>query len=116
MGSIKSILKYHHGIYEWLLVRFSAMLMLLYLIYFFCFILFNASLSYNEWHDFFDKKINKIFSILTLISMLSHTWIGMRHILEDYIKKFALKILGIWLIITILLLYLSFGIIVIWSV
>lgn len=115
MGSVKSVLKCH-GIYEWLLVRFSAILMLLYLIYFSCFILFNTSLSYNEWYDFFDKKITKIFSILTLISMLSHTWIGIHHIFEDYVKQHIFKILGIWLVIIVLFLYLLFGTIIIWSV
>lgn len=115
MGSIKSILKCN-GIHEWLLVRFSAILILLYLIYISFFIYINASLSYNEWHNFFCNKINKIFSILTLFSMLSHTWIGMRHIVEDYIKKILFRKLGICLIIIMLFLYLLFGIIIIWSI
>lgn len=115
MGSIKSILKCN-GIHEWLLVRFSAVLILLYLIYFTYFIFINTALSYNEWHDFFCNKTTKIFSVLTLFSVLSHTWIGMRHILEDYIKKYILKKLGTWFIIIILFSYLLFGIIIIWSV
>lgn len=115
MGLIKTILKCH-GTYEWLLVRFSAVLILLYLIYISYFILFNASLSYNEWHDFFDKKITKTLSILTLFSILSHTWIGMRHIVEDYIKKYIFKKLGIWLIVIVLFSYLLFGIIIIWNI
>lgn len=115
MESIKLILKFR-GIHEWILVRFSAILILLYSIYLSCFIFFNTSLSYNDWHDFFSNKITKIFSLLTLFSILIHTWIGMRHIIEDYIKKYILKKLGIWLIIVMLLSYLSFGTIVIWSV
>lgn len=115
MGPIKSILKYN-GIHEWLLVRFSAILILLYLIYFSYFICINTSLSYNEWHNFFSNKATKIFNTLTLFSILSHTWIGMRHILEDYIKKYMLKTIGIWMTIIILFSYFLFGIIIIWSI
>lgn len=115
MGSIKSILK-NYGTHEWLLVRFSAIWMFLYLIYFSCFILLHTSLSYNEWHDFFSNQITKIFSILTLFSILSHTWVGMHHILEDYVKKYIFQKLGIWLVIIVLIFYLLFGIIIIWSV
>lgn len=115
MEFIKLTLKFH-GIHEWLLVRFSAVLMLLYLIYLLCFIFFSASLSYSDWYNFFSNKSTKIFSILTLFSVLSHTWVGMRHIIEDYIKKCILKKLGIWLIIMMLFSYLLFGIIIIWSI
>lgn len=115
MESIKLTLKLH-GIHEWLLVRFSAIVVLLYLIYLFGFMFLGPSLSYNDWYNFFSNKSTKVLSILTLFSTLSHTWIGMRHIVEDYIKKYILKKLGIWLIIIMLFSYLLFGIIIIWSV
>lgn len=115
MGPIKLISKFH-GVHEWLLVRCSAILILVYLIYLAYFIFFNTSLSYSEWCNFFSNKTIKICSTLTLFAMLSHTWVGMHHILEDYIKKYILKKLGIYLIIIVLILYLTFGIIIIWSI
>lgn len=115
MGSVKSFLKCH-GVYEWLLIRCSAMLILFYLIYFFYFFSIHTSLSYNEWCNFFSNKGTKIFSILALFAILSHAWIGMRHILEDYIKKKLIKKMSMCVIIAMLILYLFFGIIIIWSV
>lgn len=53
---------------------------------------------------------------MTLLSALSHTWIGMRHILEDYITLPVLKQLGTWITVFILFAYLFFGMIIIWSV
>ncbi|URJ23484.1 succinate dehydrogenase, hydrophobic membrane anchor protein [Blochmannia endosymbiont of Camponotus sp. C-003] len=115
MVSIKSILKCH-GVHEWLLVRMSAIWILLYIIYISIFIIFSNNLSYDQWYDFFSKKTTKIFSIITLLSALSHAWIGMRHILEDYITLPVLRQLGIWVTGSILCVYLFFGIIIIWSI
>ncbi|URJ32565.1 succinate dehydrogenase, hydrophobic membrane anchor protein [Blochmannia endosymbiont of Camponotus sp.] len=115
MVSIKSILKCH-GVHEWLLVRVSAVWMLLYIVYISIFIISSNNLSYDKWYDFFSKNITKIFSIMTLLSALSHTWIGIRHILEDYITLPVLKQLGTWITGFILFAYLFFGMIIIWSV
>ncbi|WP_331828241.1 succinate dehydrogenase, hydrophobic membrane anchor protein [Candidatus Blochmannia sp. SNP] len=115
MVPIKSALKCH-GVYEWLLVRVSAILILLYIMYISTFIIFTNTLSYDEWYDFFSKKITKIFSIIALISALSHTWIGIHHVLEDYIKLIILRRISIWITNSVLFIYLLFGIIIIWSV
>ncbi|WP_159714190.1 succinate dehydrogenase, hydrophobic membrane anchor protein [Blochmannia endosymbiont of Camponotus nipponensis] len=115
MVSIKLILKCH-GVYEWLLVRFSAIWMLSYIIYISVFMISVNTLSYDKWYDFFSKNTTKIFSIIALFSVLSHTWIGMRHILEDYITLPVLRQLGIWITGCILFVYLLFGMIIIWSI
>ncbi|URJ30303.1 succinate dehydrogenase, hydrophobic membrane anchor protein [Candidatus Blochmannia vicinus (nom. nud.)] len=115
MVPIKSALK-RHGVYEWLLVRFSAILMLLYIMYISTFIISTNTLSYDAWYNFFSKNTTKIFSITTLISALSHTWIGIHHVLEDYIKLIILRRISIWITNSVLFMYLLFGIIIIWSV
>ncbi|URJ30055.1 succinate dehydrogenase, hydrophobic membrane anchor protein [Blochmannia endosymbiont of Camponotus sp.] len=115
MVPIKSTLK-RHGVYEWLLVRFSAILILLYIVYISIFIIFTNTLSYDEWYDFFGKNTTKIFSIMALISALSHTWIGIHHVLEDYIKSIILRRISIWITNSVLFIYLLLGIIIIWSV
>ncbi|URJ25388.1 succinate dehydrogenase, hydrophobic membrane anchor protein [Candidatus Blochmannia ocreatus (nom. nud.)] len=116
MASIKIFFKYH-GVYEWLIVRFSAILTLGYILYLLFFIVFsNATPSYDDWYDFFNTNTNKIISIITLIAILTHAGIGVHHILEDYIKLSVLKLLGIWTINSILFIYLLYGIIIIWSI
>lgn len=114
MVSIKLILKYY-GVYEWLVVRLSAISITLYVIYLFVFLLYSHDLSYIDWYNFFYNKSNKIFNFILLLFGLVHTWIGMRHILEDYIKSSILRRIGIGIICTVLYIYLLLGIIVIWG-
>ncbi|CAD83395.1 succinate dehydrogenase hydrophobic membrane anchor protein [Candidatus Blochmanniella floridana] len=115
MESMKLNHKYY-GVYEWLIVRISAILTILYSVYLFNFINIDDNFSYEKWCIFFyDKKI-KIFNTIVLLMLLKHTWIGMRHILEDYISSIILRRLSIGLIHIILYVYLLFGIAVVWGI
>lgn len=114
MESIKLILKYC-GIYEWIIVRLTAVAMALYIIYLCVFVLHSHNLSYVDWYNMFDNKTAKIFNSIILLFILMHTWIGVRHILEDYIKINVLRQFIIGLICTILCIYLLSGLIIIWS-
>lgn len=115
MGSIKLILKYC-GVYEWLIVRLSAISMVIYIIYICIFVLYSHDLSYIDWYNFFHNKVNKICNFILLLFVLIHTWIGMRHILEDYIKSYILRRVGLGLICTILYIYLLLGTMIIWGI
>lgn len=104
------------GVYEWIIVRLSAIFIACYIIYLFNSILFFQNLSYDEWYNFFNNKVNKIFNFIILLFILIHTWIGMRHILEDYIKLSILKKFIIGFTAAVLHIYLLLGIIIIWGI
>lgn len=114
MESLKFILK-NFGVYEWLIVRLSAISIMIYFIYIFISVVNSHNLSYVDWYNFFDHNTTKTFSLINLLFVLIHTWIGMRHILEDYIKSIILRQLGIGLIFMILHIYLLLGIMIIWN-
>ncbi|ADV33724.1 succinate dehydrogenase, hydrophobic membrane anchor protein [Candidatus Blochmanniella vafra str. BVAF] len=105
-----------HGVYEWLIVRFSAMLMILYILYILNFMCFNHNVSYEQWRSFFYSNKIRLFSIIILFFVLQHTWIGIRHVLEDYIKSVQFKRLGMKLIGIVIYTYLLSGIVIIWGV
>ncbi|UVK77073.1 MAG: succinate:quinone oxidoreductase, membrane protein SdhD [Sodalis sp. Fse] len=105
-----------NGVHEWLLVRASAILICLYVIYLLGFIIFADTITYDSWHGFFAKSMTKVFTMLTLFSILVHTWIGMWQVLTDYIKSLALRLLLQLTIIIVLLIYLFYGTVVMWSV
>lgn len=114
MATLRFILKYY-GVYEWLIVRLSAISIVFYIIYIFAFFLCFHDVSYNDWYNFFYSKITTIFNVIILLFVLIHTWIGMKHILEDYISSTILRRLGIGLICMVLYIYLLLGMMVIWG-
>ncbi|MGL9769732.1 MAG: succinate dehydrogenase, hydrophobic membrane anchor protein [Sodalis sp. (in: enterobacteria)] len=105
-----------NGVHEWLLVRVSAIVICLYIIYLLGFILLADPFTYDVWHSFFATSLTKVFTLLTLFSILVHTWIGMWQVLTDYIKPIRLQLrlrVGIGIV---LIVYLFYVIIVVWEV
>ncbi|KYP97594.1 succinate dehydrogenase [Sodalis-like endosymbiont of Proechinophthirus fluctus] len=105
-----------NGVHEWLLVRASAIVIFLYIIYLLGFILFTDTLTYDVWRGFFATPMKKVFTLLTLFSILVHTWIGMWQVLTDYIKPLALRLLLQLAIVIVLMVYLLYGTVVVCGV
>lgn len=102
------------GTQDWLLLRASAIIIALYTFYIVSFIV-TTDLNYTVWRTFFAFPITKIFTILTLISILIHGWIGLWQVLTDYVKSIALRLSLQLFFILILMTYLIYGTIVVWG-
>ena len=61
-----------NGIHDWLLLRASAILITLYIVYILGFILMADTLTYDIWRGFFASSFTKVFTLLTLLSILVH--------------------------------------------
>lgn len=103
------------GIQDWLLIRGSAIVIVLYVLYLVGFIAFN-DITYETWRGFFSSSVTKVFTILTLFSILVHAWIGLWQVLTDYVKPIALRLVLQLIIVVALLAYLIYGTIVVWGV
>ncbi len=105
-----------NGIHDWLLVRASAMLITLYIIYLLGFVVITDTLTYEVWRGFFASSFTKVFTLLTLFSILIHGWIGMWQVLTDYVKALAPRLLLQLVIVVALLSYAVYGTVVVWGV
>ncbi len=114
---VKSVLSTsHQGVRDWVIQRVSAILMAVYSVglalYFIC----HPDLTYSEWHDMFSQDWVKIATLLFLISLLFHAWVGMWTIFTDYIKPYILR--SVLNLLTLLMLVACFmwGVLILWSV
>lgn len=73
------------GLSDWLLQRVSAVIMSAYLIFMVGYFFINPSPSYEQWSHLHSCMSMRIFSLLTLLSLVAHAWIGMWCVLTDYI-------------------------------
>ncbi|WWO95337.1 MAG: succinate dehydrogenase, hydrophobic membrane anchor protein [Candidatus Dasytiphilus stammeri] len=105
-----------NGIYDWLLLRISAIIILLYILYIAFFFLTTDTINYMTWHTFFASTFTKGFTIIVLLSTVIHSWIGIWQVLTDYIKSLILRIILQLIHFLILCAYIIYGIIVVWSV
>ncbi|ERT11364.1 succinate dehydrogenase membrane anchor subunit [Photorhabdus temperata] len=104
------------GIHDWLLLRASAIIIVLYVLYMLGFVATTSDITYEVWSGFFSSPITKVFTVLALFSILAHAWIGMWQVLTDYVKPLALRLVLQLAIIVALMAYLIYGTIVVWGV
>ena len=72
-------------------------------------------LTFDVWHGFFSSSITKVFTLLALLSILIHAWIGMWQVLTDYVKPVAVRLVLQLAIVVTLVVYLLYGTIVVWG-
>ena len=104
-----------NGVHDWLLLRASAIVITLYILYVLGFVVIVPDITYEIWRGFFASHITKVFTLLTLLSILAHAWIGLWQVLTDYIKPLALRLVLQLVVVITLLVYLLYGTIVVWG-
>jgi len=105
----------HYGLYDWLIQRVTAVLMVIYILAITGYLLLQPVVDYNAWTYLFSNNVVRSFSMLFLLSVYYHTWIGVRDIVMDYIKPAAIRLLIHVLVILALLLYVIWSVQILWG-
>ena len=82
----------HHGLGDWLLQRLTAVVMALYTIMMFVSLLELAPHTHEQWKMIFSGNFLRVATMLFVVSLLYHAWVGMRDILMDYLKSMGLRL------------------------
>ncbi|BDM63979.1 succinate dehydrogenase hydrophobic membrane anchor subunit [Shewanella sp. NFH-SH190041] len=104
------------GVHDFILIRASAVVLASYVIFLVAYIALNAPLSFVSWQGLFAALPMKIYTLVTLIALLIHTWIGVWQVLTDYIKHTALRGLLQFAFVVAAFSYLAAGLIIVWGV
>jgi succinate dehydrogenase / fumarate reductase membrane anchor subunit len=111
------------GLSDWLVQRVSAFVMTAYLIFIVGYLMLNSDLSYQQWAGLHSGLPMRMFSLLTMLSVAAHAWIGMWSVLTDYItvRTIGPKATGIRIffqlgMIAMILLYLLWAIDILWRI
>ncbi len=83
------------GTNDFLLIRFSSLILLIYFFYLAFFILSNAPLTFEVWNGLFSSIFMRVFTSLFLISFGIHTWIGTWAVGSDYLTEARLGGVGL---------------------
>ncbi|EKD70513.1 MAG: succinate dehydrogenase, hydrophobic membrane anchor protein [uncultured bacterium] len=114
---VKSVLGVNHqGLRDWIIQRVSAIFMAVYLLLLIAYLFINPGLSFAEWHGLFSQTWMKIATILFLLAIVFHAWIGMWTIFTDYVKNFVIRSILHSLVILCLTACFIWGVMILWSV
>lgn len=110
------------GLYDWLIQRVGAAVMAAYVIFLAVYIALNPDLTYEQWSALFGQLWVRVFSFVTLLSFISHAWIGLWAVLTDYLterlmgsKATVLRIFAQMLLGGVSVTYLIWGIEILWG-
>jgi succinate dehydrogenase / fumarate reductase membrane anchor subunit len=90
---VKSVLGVNQGLRDWLYQRVTAIFMVIYSAGLLGYIIMHPGLAYYEWHDLFTHLWVKVVTVLFILCLLVHAWIGMWTVFTDYIKSFVLNLI-----------------------
>ena len=106
----------HYGLRDWLIQRITAVVMVLYTLGMAGYLLLQPVIDYDAWTLLFSNNVVRTFSLLFLLSLFYHAWIGMRDIAMDYIKPVAIRLSFHVLVILALLLYMIWSVQILWGI
>jgi succinate dehydrogenase / fumarate reductase membrane anchor subunit len=111
MVMVKNITAFgRSGLSDWFVQRVTSVIVASYVFFIVGFLILNQPVSFTEWYEFYAGLAIRIYTVLVLISLLIHAWIGLWTILTDYIKPTWIRIACELVIILALAVYLLWGI------
>lgn len=105
-----------NGLRDWLLQRVSAVIIAAYTIFMLVYFLMHPALQYGQWQFLFASTSMRVFSLLTLLALLAHAWVGMWTISTDYLKSTAVRLSFQLIMILTLFICVIWGVSILWGV
>lgn len=78
------------GLYDWMAQRVSAVVLAAYFLFLLGYMVASPDLGYAQWHALFSQNWMRIFSLMALVALCAHAWVGMWTISTDYLTSTAL--------------------------
>jgi succinate dehydrogenase / fumarate reductase membrane anchor subunit len=104
------------GLRDWLFQRVSAIIIGIYVIFLATFILCHPHMEYATWQSLFAHTLMRIATVIVLIAILIHAYIGMWTISTDYLTKSTpIRLLFQVVVWVALIAFLIWGIMILWG-
>ncbi len=105
-----------YGLRDWLMQRITAVVMAVYLVALGAFLVTHQPLQYDDWRAFFECELVRLGTILFMMALFLHAWVGVRDIFMDYLKPVWLRLSAEVLTILALITYAAWSIQILWGI
>ncbi len=105
----------HYGLRGWLVQRVSAVVMAFYTLFITGWLLLHRDPDYNAWTGLFSGNVMRSFTLLTLLALFCHAWVGVRDIVMDYVKPAGARLVIHVAVILALMLYAIWSVQILWE-
>ncbi|MDX8399108.1 MAG: succinate dehydrogenase, hydrophobic membrane anchor protein [Gallionellaceae bacterium] len=105
----------HYGLRDWLVQRVTAVVMALFTMSVAIYLVMQPRVDYDAWTNLFSSNLMRSFTLLFLLCLFYHAWIGVRDIVMDYVHPAALRLLIHVLVILTLVMYVIWSVQILWG-
>lgn len=103
-----------NGIQDWIIQRVTAYVLALYTLFLLGFLV-TTDVDYQSWSALFGQGWFKIFTLLALLSIAGHAWVGLWTVSTDYIKSAMQRFLFQTVCVLVIFVYVVWGIQILWG-
>lgn len=104
-----------NGLKDWWIQRATAVYFCVYSLFLFGFLLMHQPLQFGEWQSLFHLLGFKVATVLALLTVSLHTWIGVWTVTTDYLHCMVLRFSLQLAIMLLLLGQLIYGFMIVWG-
>ncbi|MDD4977752.1 MAG: succinate dehydrogenase, hydrophobic membrane anchor protein [Gallionella sp.] len=105
----------HYGLSDWLAQRISAVVMVIYSVALAGYLVMQDHVDYDVWIGLYSSQWMRTFTLLFLLALFYHAWIGVRDIVMDYIKPASIRLVIHVLVILALVVYTIWSVQILWG-
>ena len=102
------------GVVEWLIQRITALMIGVYAIFIVAFWWMHAPMTFSTWQALWAHTSMRWASLLVMVALLWHAWIGLWTVLTDYVKPRAVRSALLLAIVVLMLLQLVWLFCILW--
>lgn len=113
---IELLTKRYPGMRLWLAQRLSAVAMAVYLVLLALLLLTRQPDGYQGWHGLMSPWWWRVLTLMFFVSLLMHAWLGVRDVFKDYVFNLRLRAVLQVLVDVLLVLYLGWAVVILWSI
>lgn len=104
------------GLHDWLIQRLSAVVLVVYALILAVYFAGHPGADQPTWVAFISQPVMKVATLLALLAVVAHAWIGIWTVFTDYVKPAGLRLVLQSGLIVVCLSLLLWGLVIVWGV
>lgn len=104
-----------NGLKDWLIQRVTAVYFAVYSIFVFVFLFSHPNIGFEQWHSLFSNMLFQIATVIGMIALSLHAWVGIWTVTTDYMKCTAIRLSVQLLVVLWLLSQFIWSLMIVWG-
>lgn len=75
------------GLYDWMVQRVTAIVLAAYVLFLMVYLVCHPGIGFEQWSNLYQQTWMRVFTLMALLALVGHAWVGMWTISTDYLTE-----------------------------